>query len=303
VATAEYDIAAGHWKQTTTTGNAVTINYYDALWRPVLTRTYDTAAEAATRRVTLRKFDFKGRSLFESFPNRDIASINTVVNGTSKAYDALGRLTTAQTNSELPGALTILTSTNSYLAGFQKQMKDPRGNTTTTSYQAFDEPSEDRPIKITAPEGVTVDFVRDVFGKAKSITRAGTYNGGTVSATRSYVYDGNERLCKTIEPEIGATIMDYDAANNVTWRATGVALTGTTTCDQASVPAARRVSFTYDARNRLTNTSYADGSPAIARTYTPDGLPETLKSGNSDWTYSYNKRRLLTSESLKVVTP
>lgn len=299
VGAAEYDIAAGHWKQTTTTGNAVTINYYDALWRPVLTRTYDAAAEAATRRVTLRRFDFKGRSLFESFPSRDLTTINAAVNGTSKAYDALGRLTTAQTSSELG----VLSSTNTYLAGFQKKMTDPRGNTTVTSYQAFDEPSEDRPTKIVAPEGVTVDFVRDVFGKAKSIARSGTYNGGTVSATRSYVYDGYERLCKTIEPEVGATIMQYDAANNVTWRAIEPSLTSNTACDEASVSAARKVSFIYDLRNRLTNTTYADGSPAIARTYTPDGLPETLKSGNSDWTYSYNKRRLLTTESLKVVTP
>lgn len=299
VGVAEYGIGAGHWKQTTTTGNAVTINYFDGLWRRVFTRTYDSAAETATRRVTLRKFDFKGRSVFESFPKRDITDVNTVADGTSKAYDTLGRMSSVQTNSELG----LLTSTNSYVANFQKQTTDPRGNTTTTSYQAFDEPSEDRPVRITAPEGVTVNFARDVFGKATSISRSGIYNGGTISAVRSYVYDGYERLCKTIEPETGASIMDYDAANNVTWRATGVALNSTGSCDQAAVPAARKVTFTYDARNRLINTSYADGSPAIARTYTPDGLPETLKSGNADWTYSYNKRRLLTSESLTVVTP
>jgi len=298
-AAAEYGVSGGHWKQTTITGNAVTINYFDGLWRPVFTRTYDSAAEATTRRVTLRKFDFKGRSLFESFPKRDIADVNAVVDGINKTYDALGRMVTSQTNSELG----VLTSTNTYLTSFQKQTTDPRGNTTTASYQAFDEPSEDRPTQIVAPEGVTVNFARDVFGKATSISRSGVYNGGTVSAVRSYVYDGYERLCKTIEPETGATIMSYDAANNVSWRATGVALNSTSICDQASVPAARKVSFTYDTRNRLTNSTYADGSPAIARTYTADGLPETITSGPSAWTYSYNKRRLLTTESLKVTTP
>lgn len=45
---------------------------------------------------------------------------------------------------------------------------------------------------------------RDLFGKPSSITRS----GGGASATRSYVYDPYQRLCKTIEPESGATIQD-----------------------------------------------------------------------------------------------
>jgi hypothetical protein len=59
--------------------------------------------------------------------------------------------------------------------------------------------------------GVSVDIVRDIFGKPLSITRSG--NGK--SLTRTYVYDANERLCKTIEPETGATVQSYDAASNV----------------------------------------------------------------------------------------
>src|SRR5690606_24668788 len=36
VASAEYGIGAGHWRETVTTGNAVKITYYDGLWRPLL---------------------------------------------------------------------------------------------------------------------------------------------------------------------------------------------------------------------------------------------------------------------------
>lgn len=54
----------------------------------------------------------------------------------------------------------------------------------------------------------------------------------------------------------------------------------------------------YDTLNRLTSTTFGDASPAITRTYTPDGLPLTLTSNGAAWTYSYNKRRLNTRESL-----
>ena len=148
------------------------------------------------------------------------------------------------------------------------------------------------------PETLSVTISRDVFGKPLSITRSGSYAGASVSATRSYVYDANQLLCKTIEPEIGATLQSLDAANNVAWRAIGLALPSTTSCDTASAPATSKIAYTYDARNRLTGTGYGDASPAIGRSYTPDGLPATVLSNGSTWTYSYNNRRLLTQESL-----
>jgi RHS repeat-associated protein len=65
------------------------------------------------------------------------------------------------------------------------------------------------------------------------------------------------------------------------------------------LPAAlQQISYTYDARNRLRNTLYGDGSPAIYRTYTADGLPDTIQSDGTLWSYGYNNRRLQTSETL-----
>ena len=176
--------------------------------------------------------------------------------------------------------------------------RNPRNYTTTTAYQVFDQPSESAPTSMAGPETLSVTISRDVFGKPLSITRSGSYAGASVSATRSYVYDANQLLCKTIEPEIGATLQSLDAANNVAWRAIGLALPSTTSCDPASAPATSKIAYTYDARNRLTGTGYGDASPAIGRSYTPDGLPATVLSNGSTWTYSYNNRRLLTQESL-----
>jgi YD repeat-containing protein len=89
-----------------------------------------------------------------------------------------------------------------------------------------------------------------------------------------------------------------DAADNVKRRATGLALPGADSSDQASVPQTSKVAYTYDARNRVTGTGFADGSPSIGRSYRPDGLPWTVVSNGSTWTYGYDARRLLRTETL-----
>jgi RHS repeat-associated protein len=297
VASDEYGLGtAGHWRQTVTTGNAKTITYFDGLWRPRVTRTFDATSastEANTAKTVLRNFDSDNRKVFESYPARTVASITATPPGTTTTYDGLGRPNKILADSELG----VLTTTIDYLSGFKKSVSNPRRYVTTTGYQTFDEPSESAIASIAAPETLSVNISRDKFGKPTSITRSGT-QGGTVSATRSYVYDNYERLCKTVEPETGATIQAYDAANNTIWRASGLTLTSLV-CDRASVPDASKVSYAYtDKRNRLNGTGFGDGSAAIGRAYTPDGLISSVVSGTSTWTYEYNKRRLLTQEGL-----
>ena len=286
VAATEFDLPAGHWKQTVSTGNARTISYFDAFWRPAYSYTYDIGNEGGTGRLVKRQYDSKGRTTFESYPKRTYGDIGT---GVQTQYDALGRVTATGADSELG----VLWTTSSYFSGFQKSMTDPKGHVTTSSFQVFDEPSESAVSTIAAPLGVGVAIARDVFGKPLSITRS-----GGLSATRSYVYDAQARLCKTIEPETGSTVQDYDAANNVIWRASGNALSATTSCDTGSVAAARKVTFGYDSMNRLTSTSYADGSPAITRSYTNDGLPATVTSNGAVWSNSYDNRRHILLEKL-----
>jgi YD repeat-containing protein len=232
VAAQEYDLAPGHWKQTVTTGAATEVSYFDALWRPVYVERYDSADVTNTSRIAKHQYDFEGRPTFESYPKRNY---QTIAGGVHNQYDALGRLTTRSTDSELG----TLYENYYYLGGFKKQHVDAKGNNTYYSYLAFDQPVEDAITAISMPEGVSVNISRDIFGKTKSITRS----GAGLSLTRSYVYDAYERLCKTIEPETGATIQDYDLANNVGWRATGLSLPSPARAIPRAFPRRRRPHF------------------------------------------------------------
>lgn len=282
-------LPAGHWQQLVSTGNGHAKTYFDALWRPVFVERWDSADSANTFRITRQGYDFASRTTFESYPKRSYAALG---DGMSTAYDSLGRVTGTTSDSELGSLHTSF----SYDAGFQATKTDARGNRTTNGYQAFDVPDESALVRLSLPENVDIAIARDTFGKATAIVRSGAGS----SVTRRYVYDSNERLCKTIEPEAASTVQAYDAANNVQWRVTGAALSSASACDTeaASAMTGSRNTFGYDKRNRLTTSVFGDNSPSITRTYTADGLPSTIASNGTTWTYTYNKRRLLESESL-----
>ena len=126
------------------------------------------------------------------------------------------------------------------------------------------------------------------------------------SVTRSYVYDQYQRLCKSIEPESGATVVDYDAAGNVIWSASGLSLPSTTSCDRDQVPASAKVVRTYTVRNQVDTVSFPDGQGDQVFSYTPDGLLEAVATNNSAGgdtvinSYIYNHRRLMTLERLEA---
>ncbi len=291
----EAGIDGMHWRQTVSTGNARKIIHYDQRLRPRLTKEYDTANESGTQRYVRRGFDYASRETFVGFPSTS----STSADGTDTLYDALGRVTETAQDSELD---TLMTSTVYDLESFTTHFTNARSKTTSTTYQVFDEPDMSAPLTMTEPLGVTTAFTRDVFGKPLTLTRSGKYGTTPVSVERSYVYDENQLLCKTIEPESGATVLSYNASNLVEWKASGQALTSTTACQRGDVVATQKVNYDYDARDRLQQTTFGDGSPAITVTFEPDGLPETVQSDNSTWTMVYNKRRLMTSETLTLGT-
>ncbi|WP_454831485.1 RHS repeat protein [Pseudoxanthomonas wuyuanensis] len=295
VAASEYGIAAGHWRQTVSTGNARQVRYFDALWRPLVTREYDTANVSGTQRFNRFTYDHVGRTTFASYPG----TTDALSTGTWTEYDALGRVTSVSQDSED----TPLTTLTQYLAGLQTRVTNPRNQVTLTGYQAFDQPSYDAPVWVQHPENARTDIARDVFGKPTALTRRDANN--TQLVTRSYSYDGYQQLCKAVEPETGATLMGYDGAGNLAWSSAGLA--AGTACEPngtAAAVAARKVSRTYDARNRLRTLSFPDGRGNQVWDYTLDGLPDTISTWNSNGgepvvnSYGYNKRRLLTSESV-----
>ena len=293
VSAAEYGIPAGHWRQTVSTGNARRLTYYDALWRPLLTQEYDTANVSGTQRFQRFAYDHEGRTTFASYPG----SSDALSSGNRTTYDALGRPVTATQDSELG----VLTTTTEYLTGFKTRTTNPRGQQTTTSYMAWDQPTTDYPVAVEQPGGVYTDIVRDVFGKPTAITQRNA--ASSVSVTRRYVYDGYQQLCKSIEPETGSTVMAYDNAGNLSWSASGQALPSASSCDTVSVAGSQKVSRGYDARNRLATLTFPDGNGNQSWTYMADGLADTVTTWNEGGSttvsnsYVYNRRRLLTGES------
>lgn len=175
----ENGIAAGHWKQTVNTGGAYKVTLFDALWRPVLVREYDAADIPGTDRYVTTAYDKAGRVIDASYPLGPAGSSLTLASdatwrvgslppaGVHTSYDALGRPTSVQQDSELG----VLTTRTEYLAGFVRRVTDARLNATTEQFMARDTPTFDWPVQIDAPEHQRTTIARDTFGKPTAITR------------------------------------------------------------------------------------------------------------------------------------
>jgi YD repeat-containing protein len=317
VASSEFGIPAGHWRQTISTGYDRKVTYYDGLWRPVLAREYDAANVAPTDRYTATSYDLGGQSEFTSYPTAtaplmdrgywvtsvgSAAPATSTIPGTHTFYDAIDRVTKVQADSD---ELGVLTTTRAYLhnaSGNYTQLTDPNLYKTSTWFQAFDQPSEDAPTSIWHPEGAYTDIVRDLYGKPSSITRHDATR--SVTETRSYDYNSAQELCRTVEPESNVTLMGYDGAGNLAWSASN--LLPAITCADAGTTTVldRKAVRSYDARNRLQTLSFADGWSDTSYSYFADGAlaSVTALNGGADvvtTSYSYNKRRLLTSERMQ----
>jgi RHS repeat-associated protein len=316
---AAFGLPAGHWRREVKTGNSSAghhraITYYNALWQPVLVDEHETNGSGTTpltttQRMVNRTYDPSGRQIKLSFPVRSIANYNQSLDGQYSYFDAIGRITRQGQDSELTARANPLTKAYTYLSDFRTQVADEYGRPQVIySYQAYDQPTTDWPVLIQAagsvapPNGINTTISRDVYGKPLNVSRSNPAGSGYPASTvaRSFYYDAHQRLCKRVEPESGATYFAYDiGTNNLDWQ--GHTSNATSTCNASQVLSADRIDFSYDLRNRLTATTYLDGSTiGSTRTWTPDGLPLTVSQGGSVWTYGYNKRRMLTSETLSL---
>jgi RHS repeat-associated protein len=302
VSYAEHGLPAGHWTMSRRVGNRHLNTYYDALWRPVLEESLDYGDINGTLSQVVRRFDHDGRTIFQSYPKRGVDRI-AESQGVHTVYDALGRATSVSQDSEHG----LLTTQTEYLSGFQTRVTNPRGYQTVTQYQVYDQPTTDFPSGITQHAGAdtsATEIYRDIFGKPTRIRKRNA--SGSLHVDRHYLYDGMQQLCKVVEPETYATVMDYDGAGNLAWSAAGLqSLMGTTSCDTiAGRDSGTKVTRHYDARNRLKTLTFPGGSGNQAWEYWPDGLPykitthnDGLGAGIVENTYAYNRRRLLTGES------
>ena len=291
----QYGIGPGHWRRTTQTGNARRIVYYDAFWRPLLIHEFDASDVAGTQRFQRYSYDYAGRTIFSSYPSISSAASE----GVWSEYDAIGRHTSVTQDSEL-GPLTTITE---HLAGFQTRVTTPKGIQTLTRYLAWDQPSLDAPVHINQPGGLITEISRDIFGKPTRIMRRDS-SASTVLA-RDYVYDSKQQLCKSVEPETGATVTAYDGAGNVDWTASGLALTSAVACNLSNVPTSQRVRRVYDARNRVQSLLFPDGLGSTHYDYTPTGqiaqiVVDNGGTGVATTVYTRNKRGMITGEAMGV---
>ncbi len=294
-------VSNGQWRSYEGAGSYAKFTYFDAIWRPVLVQEYDTSNVNPTIRYTRTAYDSNGQVSFQSYPVGDAGATTT---GTRTFYDALDRVTTVEQDSEH----SVLTTTTQYLAGLQVRVINPRNLQTTTTFMAWDQPGYDLPIRSDQTENKVIEIARHPqFGWPLQLTQRSADNSLQVS--RQYVYDGNAQLCKTIEPETGASVMGYDAASNLVWQASGLSASTfnlTTDCQHlAAYDTGLATVRTYDARNRLTHLTFPDGKGNQIWTYEKDNLPASVTAYNDSGNatpvvtgYAYNKRRLLSGESL-----
>lgn len=269
--------------------------WYDQMWRPVLERERDVGL-AGSEKFVRTSYNAAGEVVFKSYPSSDP---NSTI-GVTTSFDPLGRKRFERASSELG----LLTTETRYLLGHTVEVINPRGKSTLTEYMAYDTPSYEWPVVVREPTSRVTRIARDSFGKPRSITREGSYQFEFNRSKRSFVYDLHQRLCKKIDPEHGATVLDYDSAGRLWWTADGQALTNETSCDRSSVPLGARVSRSYTLRGELERIDYPDSVDDIHMTYYVDGSLRTATVGlgvdSVVRTYNYNKRRLLESESLQL---
>ncbi|MEE4244656.1 MAG: hypothetical protein V2I33_04550, partial [Kangiellaceae bacterium] len=274
-------VSSGMLKQSISRGRYRENIYYDAMLRPRMVRERDSMLPD-TARFTRTDFDAIGRAVYTSLPSDS----SLTPYGSNTSYDALGRTTLVDDNTT-PGTVSY-----SYLSGNRVSVNDNKGNETTTTYEAWGQPSQDEVSLIQSPEGVTTSMVHNVFGNITAISQGGI--------TEHRVYDGFQQLCKTVRPDVGNRAMGYNTMGQMTWMAAGSSVSGSTTLCDNSVSNSERVSFVYDVNGNVTNQNYGDASPDRSFTYDNNNKLTRLTAGSVINTYQYNSAGLLELEQLQV---
>jgi RHS repeat-associated protein len=238
----------------------------DPLGRTI-TYTYDGMGRVVTmtdaRGTTRSTYDALGRLLTLTDPLNQVTKYEYDDNGNKTAQvDAAGRRTTY----EYDAANRVKKVTNpdstvlSYTYNFRGQRlteTDQEGHTTTFVYD-----KAGRRVKVINPDLTEATLVYDEVGRLTSET-------DERNQTTRYEYDQGcgcrERLAKVIDPLGGVTSYGFDAAGRRT----------------SEIDANQRETrFDYDLRNRLVQTTYADGK-TTKQTYDGAGrkLTETDQAG------------------------
>ncbi|SCL34140.1 RHS repeat-associated core domain-containing protein [Micromonospora pallida] len=213
---------------------------------------------------TTRSFvDAAGRTVATTDPTGVLTQLHyDPDNHVLSSVDGLGRTTAYEYDGN--GNLTKVT--------------DARGNSTRVEYD-----TSDRPVKVTDPLGATAQQAYDVLDRVvwhtdrrgkKTVTEYdllgrtsfvgyGATAGGQYESTKSFTYDSLDRLASIVDSAGGALSLGYDDRDRVTSVASP---TGT-------------IGYSYDDAGQRTGMT-VPGQPAVAYTYDPTGLLETITQGS-----------------------
>lgn len=263
-----------------THGNLVSYEYYNARGQ-----VYKTNVNGVSQDFTYYN---DGQLKTKTLP---YYSTNTSPKYIGYTYDALDRK-------------TMETLSGGYLRTWQYppskiKYTDGYGNQTTTTYLGRGDVDYSMPTYIQSPENVITEIDYDVFDLVSSVKQGNSAEG---FVEKSYLYNDNKLLCRTLRPETNTTQYVYNAGGQLKSKVTGIlsfyqpGLIGR--CDEFS-GGGKRVNFTYDYRGGIHQTKLAS---TIYSTTTLDkvGNIESLITPAGTWSYMYNDRNLLDLETFTI---
>lgn len=216
------------------------------------------------------RFDILGRKVFSSYPNN--------VRGTSYKYDMIGQL--QQVGFGVNPDTGLGHGWRTYnLYGDRIEFLNELNFTYVQRYRSYSDPEKLELMSVEAPDAAAnVVMKRNGLGQLLEVSQGGK--------TRTFVYDSKYFLKEQTDPETGLTSYGRDAVGNMTSKKVGDG---------------PQTDFTYDNRNRLKTTAYADGKTST-RTYFNDDKLHTLVNDVAARQYAYDGNKNMTSESLTLGT-
>lgn len=186
-------VSASDYRSTSTRGSTVRTTYYDGFGR--IER--EANAAGVTEDTT---YDLHGNISFKSYP---YASGGTRP-GTAITYDVLGRRRTLTHGDGNDESFTYDD------VNHQVDHRDERDKITRTTFRAYGDPGEARPVSVQVQDAnqtlTTYDY--SVLGRLLNVA------GPT--GIRSWVYNSKNQLTSAVDPESGTTVYTPDAVGNIT---------------------------------------------------------------------------------------
>ena len=290
--------------QNTTTfgydGNHYLLNISDPRGTPAVRSTYDPSG----RLLTTTDASGKTINYMQNIAGQIEQVQDRLGNTTTYAYDADGNIlsmtdplgnTMSYTYDSFDNKLTetnALHKTTTYTydgLGNRLTEADPLGNTTTYTYN-----QRNQVLTVTDPQGHTTTNVYDANGNLLTSTDA---NGKTTTT----VYAANGLPTSVTDAANNVTQFQYDGSGNLTqqtdalnhvstytYDANGNKLSQTVTRTVNGSPQTLTTGYQYDGNNRVTKTTYPDGSTTQVQYNSIGKQSATIDQLNRTTSYAYN---------------